>query len=320
MRLVFMGTPQFAVPSLKKLIEQRFDIAAVVTQPDRKSGRGHRLSASPIKELAASEGIPVLQFEKIRAQEGIDALSDISPDIIVTAAFGQILPKAILDIPPLGCINVHASLLPKYRGAAPIQWAIINGEEKTGVTIMYMDVGLDTGDIISSTQVTIDEGMTGGELYEKLSHLGAQLLITTLKNIEAGAAKRKKQDESESSYYPPLSKELGRIDWNKPAFDIYNLIRALDPVMGTYTYAGEDAVKIWSANVLPGTAEPGQFLSANDKEGLVVGTGGGLLRVLSMQAPGTKRMSPEEFFRGRRLLTDRFDNTPTKSNDERGGN
>jgi methionyl-tRNA formyltransferase len=307
MKIVFMGTPQFAVPGLKKLIDSGYDIAAVITQPDRKSGRGYKLTPSPVKQLAQQRGIKVLQFEKIRSEEGVKAVKDIAPDIIVTAAFGQILPVSILDIPPLGCINVHASLLPAYRGAAPIQWAIINGETRTGVTIMYMDPGLDTGDIISSASVDIGEHMTGGELYDVLSELGAELLVKTLKDIESGAAGRIKQDESKSSYYPPLSKELGRIDWNKPAKEIYNLVRALDPVMGTFARIGGDAIKIWSASVLPGSAEPGRLVFADAKRGLVVGTGEGLLRIESMQAPGTRRMSPEEFFRGRKLNGERFE-------------
>jgi methionyl-tRNA formyltransferase len=307
MKIVFMGTPQFAVPSLQKLIDAGYNIAAAITQPDRKSGRGHKVAAPPVKEVAQQHGIPVLQFEKIRAQEGIDAVRSIYPDIIITAAFGQIIPKAILHIPQLGCINVHASLLPKYRGAAPIQWAIINGEKETGVTIMYMDVGLDTGDIISSSAVKIGDDMTGGELYEQLSILGADLLIETLKDIEKGTASRKKQKESESSYYPPLSKALGRIDWHKPAAEIHNLIRALDPVMGTYTQSGEDIIKIWNAQATDGRAEPGRFVTADARNGLTVGTGVGLLKIKLMQAPGTKKMSPEEFFRGRKLSAERFE-------------
>ncbi len=302
-----MGTPQFAVPSLQKLIKAGHDIAAVVTQPDRKSGRGYNITASPVKLVAREHDIPVLQFEKIRAQEGTDAIKSISPDLIVTAAFGQIIPKSILDIPRLGCVNVHASLLPKYRGAAPIQWAIINGEKETGITIMYMDIGLDTGDIISSSSVPISDEMTGGELYEQLSGLGADLLIETLKEIENGTAARIKQQESESSYYPPLSKDTGRIDWSKPAEEIHNLVRALDPIMGTYTHAGEDIIKIWSAEAADGTAEPGSFVYADAKNGLAVGTGKGLLKVKLMQAPGTKKMSPEEFFRGRKLQAERFE-------------
>ena len=306
MKIVFMGTPAFAVPGLNKLIENGYDIAAVVTQPDRKSGRGHKVAPPPVKTAAQKHGIPVLQFERIKNDDGIAALRDIAPDIIITAAFGQILPKAILDMPPLGCINVHASLLPKYRGAAPIQWAIINGEAQSGVTIMYMDEGLDTGDMISSAVTEITNDMTGGELYEILAYQGADLLIHTLKSIENGTALRTQQRKEDASYYPPLSKELGAIDWHKPARDIYDLIRALNPVMSAYGVMGQEKIKIWNASVTEGTAAPGKIVCADAKEGLVVGTGDGLLRVETVQMPGTKRMTPQEFFRGRCLPGEQF--------------
>ena len=301
MKIVFMGTPQFAVPSLQSLIDSGCDIAAVVTQPDRKSGRGHKLTPPPVKELAQKHGIPVLQFQRIKTPEGVAALKDIAPDIIVTAAFGQILSKEILDIPPMGCINVHASLLPKYRGAAPIQWAIINGESRTGVTIMYMDVGLDTGDIISMKEVVIGADMTGGGLYEQLADVGAQLLADTLKDIEAGTAKRTPQDDAQSSYFPPLFKELGQIDWTKPAWQIQNLVRALDPGIGAYAMVGSEVIKIWRASVEPGTAESGQIVLSDNKCGLLIGTGEGLLRVEEMQAPCCRRMTPKEYFCGKSL-------------------
>ncbi len=306
MKIVFMGTPQFAIPSLQKLIDNKYDIAAVVTQPDRRKGRGHRLIPPPVKTRAEEHGIPVLQFEKIRKQ-GIEAMVSIAPDIIITAAYGQILPQEILDIPPLGCINVHASLLPKYRGAAPVQWAIINGEKLTGATIMYMDAGLDTGDIISSTEVPIDKNMTGGELYERLAQIGAELLADTLNDIENGTNSRAPQDESKASYYPPLNKEMGKIDWNKPATQIRNLIRALDPVMSAYACISGDIIKIRSAEIIPGDASPAKIVCANAKEGLVVGTGDDLLRITCLQAPGSKRMRPEEYFRGRSLPGEMFE-------------
>mgnify|MGYP000439020869 FL=1 len=301
MRIVFMGTPEFAVPSLRALIEGGYDIAAVVTQPDRKAGRGHKLTPPPVKVLAEAHGIPVLQFQRIKSPEGVEALKSIAPDLIVTAAFGQILSKEILDIPALGCINVHASLLPKYRGAAPIQWAIIKGETKTGVTIMYMDEGLDTGDIISMRETSIGEDMTGGELYEKLAHVGAELLADTLPSIIDGTAPRTPQDNEQASYFPPLSKELGRIDWTKSAREIRNLVRALDPVMGAYALIGGDVIKIWRASVEPGSAEPGRIVQADAKNGLVIGTGEGLLRVEEMQAPCCRRMTPREYFCGKTL-------------------
>ncbi len=301
MKIVFMGTPQFAVPSLQALLDGGYDIAAVVTQPDRKSGRGHKLMPPPVKELAEKHGIPVLQFQRIKTPEGVAALKALAPDLIITAAFGQILSKEILDIPPMGCVNVHASLLPQYRGAAPIQWAIINGESRTGVTIMYMDVGLDTGDIISMTEVPIDDNMTGGELYTQLADVGAKLLTETLKDIAAGTAERTPQDEAKSSYFPPLSKELGQIDWSKPAVEIRNLVRALDPVMGAYATVGGEVIKIWRASVEAGTAEPGHIVQSDNKCGLVIGTGDGLLRVEEMQAPCCRRMKPKEYFCGKSL-------------------
>jgi len=307
MKLVFMGTPQFAVPSLEKLIQSGYYIAAVVTQPDRKSGRGHKVLPPPVKALAEDNGIPVLQFEKIKSPEGVAALKALAPDMIVTAAFGQILSKEILDIPPLGCLNVHASLLPKYRGAAPVQWAIINGETRTGVTIMYMNEGLDTGDMIMSAAVDLGEFMTGGELYEVLSNLGAELLDKTIQSIQSGETKRIAQDEAQSSYFPPLNKALAEIDWKKSARDIHNLVRALNPIMGGIAHMGSDTIKIWRTSVETGSAEPGSLVSADTKKGLVVGTGDGLLRIEEMQAPGGKRMAPSDYLRGKKLTGGRFE-------------
>ncbi len=307
MKLVFMGTPQFAVPSLEKLIHSGYDIAAVVTQPDRKSGRGQKLVPPPVKLLAEAHGIPVLQFDRIKSAEGVAALKALSPDMIVTAAFGQILSKEILGIPPLGCLNVHASLLPEYRGAAPIQWAIINGEKQSGVTIIYMNEGLDTGDIITASSVEIGDDMTGGELYETLAALGADLLIETISRIQNGTAKRTAQDEAQSSYYPPLSKVLAEIDWTKPARDIHNLVRALDPVMGGMAHMGGVVFKIWRTSVETGSAEPGSIVTSDAKQGLTVGTGDGVLRIEEMQAPGGKRMNPCDFLRGKSLPGSRFD-------------
>lgn len=307
MKLVFMGTPQFAVPSLKKLIQGGYDIAAVVTQPDRKSGRGHKVVPPPVKIAAEENNIPVLQFEKIKSPEGVEALKTLAPDMIVTAAFGQILSKKILGIPPLGCLNVHASLLPKYRGAAPIQWAIINGEAQSGVTIMYMNEGLDTGDMIASSAVDIGANMTGGELYESLAVLGAELLIETITNIQNGKSTRIRQDEAQASYFPPLSKELAEIDWTKSAHDIHNLICALNPIMGGIAHMGDDTIKIWRTSIETGRAKPGSLVFADAKNGLVVGTGDGLLRIEDMQAPGGKRMLPREYLRGKKLPGSRFE-------------
>ena len=306
MRIVFMGTPEFAVPSLKKLVSDGCAIAAVIPQPDRKSGRGHRLCAPPAKLCACALGIPVLQFEKIKQPQGVAAIRELAPDIIITAAFGQILSKEILDIPPMGCINVHASLLPKYRGAAPIQWAIINGETKTGVTIMYMDEGLDTGDMIASCETDISADDTGGSLYQRLALLGAELLSDTLRSIKAGKAVRTPQNNAQASYYPPLSRDIAVIDWHKSAVEIANLIRALNPLMGAVSCVGSDTIKIWRAQAEQGSAMPGQIICADDKKGLLVGTGDGLLRVLELQAPCCKRMSPCDYLRGRRFCGDCF--------------
>lgn len=302
-----MGTPHFAVPALKKLIERNYDIAAVVTQPDRKCGRGQKIAMPPVKVLAQEHTIPVLQFDKIKSDEGVSALKEINPDIIITAAFGQILSKEILDIPRLGCINVHASLLPKYRGAAPIQWAIINGENTTGVTIMYMDVGLDTGDMISKASTDITQDMTGGELYEKLSNLGAQLLADTLPSIIDGSAKRVKQNEQDSSYQPPLSKKLGIIDWTRSAQQIHDLVRALNPIMSGIATSNGCTYKIWSTTVLCGCAEPGQIVCAECEKGIIVGTGDGLIKIEEMQAPNARRMNTTQFLCGRTISARHFD-------------
>ncbi len=316
MKIIFMGTPQFAVPSLEKLISSGYEIAAVVTQPDRKSGRGYKLVAPPVKELALQHDIPVLQFQKIKSPEGVAALKEAAPDMIVTAAFGQILSKEILDIPHMGCLNVHASLLPKYRGAAPIQWAIMNGETYTGVTIMYMNEGLDTGDIINMAGVEIGEQTTGGELYNTLSELGANLLIETIASITGGTASRIKQDDSQSSYYPPLSRSLAEIDWRKTAKQIHDLVRALDPIMGCVSHIGGEKIKIWRTQAEEGRSKPGHIVAASSEEGLLVGTGDGLLRILEMQAPGGKRMPATDYLRGKKLPGRRFDLYPDDDESE----
>ncbi len=306
MRIVFLGTPYFAVPSLERLVCENYNVVAVITQPDRKSGRGYRLSPPAVKICAKQLGIPVLQFEKIRDTKNVNAVMDLNPDIIVTAAYGQILPPEILDIPKFGCINVHASLLPKYRGAAPVQWAIINGETSTGVTIMQMDEGLDTGDIISAKETVIGACETGGELYEKLANLGAQLLSETIEQIQNGTAKRKPQDEKQSSYYPSLSRGMSLIDWEKSAKDIVNLVRALNPIMGALASKSENSLKIWEARAVEGSAQPGSIVHADCKTGLVVGTGKGLLSIKELQAPCCKRMNVKQYLCGKTVNCDTF--------------
>ncbi|SHJ12657.1 methionyl-tRNA formyltransferase [Geosporobacter subterraneus DSM 17957] len=298
MKIVFMGTPDFAVPCLAEIIQRGYQVLMVVTQPDRPKGRGKKLTAPPVKELALRHNLPVIQPEKVRDPEIVEQLRALKPDCIVVVAFGQILPKSILEIPPLGCINVHASLLPQYRGAAPINWAIINGEKISGVTTMYMDQGLDTGDMILKKQLMIGE-MTAGELYDQMAVLGADLLGETLSLIEKGIAHRIPQIDSESSYAPIMDKNLGKIDWNKSAMDIYNLIRGVNPWPTAYTtYKGEN-FKIWESRIVDQDChgKPGQIIKAN-KDGLLVCTGDKLLNIQVVQFQNSKRMTVDEYLRG----------------------
>lgn len=301
MKIVFMGTPEFAVPDLKMLIDKKYEIAGVFTQPDRPKGRGKKLSAPPVKELALEYGIPVYQYLKVKKPEPVSVLKDINPDLIVVAAFGQILSKEILDIPKMGCINVHASLLPGYRGAAPIQWTIINGEQYTGITTMYMGEGVDTGDILLQEKIEIMPDETGAELTERLSHLGASLLDETIIKLEKGEVQRVKQDESKSSYYPILDKKLGLIDWSKKSLQIKDLIRAVDPWPGAFTHLNDGILKIWRASVLNDrfNGKPGEVLSGDDKNGLLVKTGDGVLKIEELQAPNSKRMNADDYLRGK---------------------
>lgn len=298
MKIVFMGTPDFAVPCLAEVIQRGHQVLMVVTQPDRPKGRGKKLTAPPVKELALRYNLPIIQPKKVRDPQIVEQLRVLKPDCIVVVAFGQILPKSILEIPPLGCINVHASLLPKYRGAAPINWAIINGEEISGVTTMYMDQGLDTGDMILKKQLMIGE-MTAGELYDQMAVLGADLLGETLSLIEKGKARRIPQIDSESSYAPIMDKNLGKIDWNKSAVDIYNLIRGVNPWPTAYTtYKGEN-FKIWESRIVDQdcNGKPGQIIKAN-KDGLLVCTGDKLLNIQVVQFQNSKRMTVDEYLRG----------------------
>ena len=237
MKIVFMGTPDFAKESLKALYEAGYEILTVVTNPDRKQGRGMKMSVSPVKKFAEEKGLQILQPEKVRKnEEFISKIRDLKPDVICVVAYGKILPKEILDIPKCGCINVHGSLLPKYRGAAPIQWAVLNGDKETGITTMYMDVGMDTGDMILKEKVTIGDDETTGELWDRLAKIGGELLVKTLKEIENGTAKRIKQGE-DFSLAPMLDKSIAKIDWeNKTAREIKNLVRGLNPIMGAYSF------------------------------------------------------------------------------------
>lgn len=301
MKIVFMGTPDFSVPALKALYNAGHEIAAVVTQPDKPKGRGKAMQFTPVKEAAVELDIPVYQPVKVRDEEFVDILRDINPDVMVVVAFGQLLPKSVLDIPKYGCINIHASLLPKYRGAAPIQWVIIDGEKETGITTMQMDVGLDTGDMILTTVVPIDEKETGGSLHDKLSQAGGELIVETLKKIESGEATFTKQDDSLSNYAKMLDKKLGKIEFNKPAAEIERLIRGLNPWPSAYASLNGKTIKIWDADVTDSMdGAPGEITEVA-KDHFVVCTGKGSLIVNELQLEGKKRMESEVFLRGYRL-------------------
>ena len=263
LKTIFMGTPDFAVPSLEAL-KDKVDLIAVVTQPDRPRGRGHKLTPSPVKVWTINNSIPVLQPEKIKTDEFINQLDQLNPDLIVVVAFGQILSQQILNLPKFGCINVHASLLPQYRGAAPIEWSLINGETKTGITTMMMDVGLDTGDMLIKREVDITEDMILPELREKLMQLGAEALIETIDKLIDGTLERHKQDDSLSNYAPMLKKETGLIDWSKPAQDIHNLVRGL--YGGAYTVIDEQKYKIWRTRIVDGKLEILEIQAQNSKK------------------------------------------------------
>lgn len=304
MKIVFMGTPDIAVPCLQKIIDEKYDILGVVTQPDKPKGRGKKLGMSPVKELAIENNIPVYQPIKARDEEFIDTMKSLNPDVVVVVAFGQILPKEILEIPKLGCINVHVSLLPKYRGAAPINWVIINGEEKTGVTTMYMDEGLDTGDMILKTEVNLDENITAGELHDKMMNIGAETLKETLKLIEEGTAPREVQNHEEFSYAPIMNKSLGNIDFSKNAMEIHNLVRGVNPWPSAYTTYNGVTMKIWKTKVLDeeSTKNAGTIIDVN-KDGIKVSTKDKVLLIEEIQMPNKKRMLVGEYIKGNTIET-----------------
>ncbi len=301
MRVVYMGTPDFAVGCLEEIVKAGHEVVLVVTQPDKPKGRGNAMQYPPVKTCALEHGLEVFQPKKIREPENIDYLATFQPDIIIVAAFGQILPKEILDMPKYGCVNVHASLLPKYRGAAPIQWAVINGDEFTGVTTMKMDIGLDTGDMIAKKELRIAENETGGSLFDKLAELGAKLCVETMERIEAGTATYTPQDNEVATHTRMINKELGNIDWNQSAVAIERLIRGLNPWPSAYTRLGGKTFKIWKAEVLDtdfeGKREPGK-LFAPHKDELLVQTGQGVLSLKEVQLEGKKRMTIDAFLRG----------------------
>lgn len=297
MKIVFMGTPDFAALSLERLIEAGHEITLVVTQPDKEKGRGKQVQKSDVKLVAEKYDLPVFQPVKIKTEESVAFLKGIEADIFVVAAFGQILSKEILDMPKYGCVNIHASLLPKYRGAAPIQWSIIDGEEKTGVTIQQMDVGLDTGDIIAVKEVVIESDETGGSLFDKLAIAGGELIVETLPLIESGSITPVPQDEASSTYAGKLSKEMGNIDWSKSAIEIDRLIRGCTPWPSGYTTCGGKTLKIWKACTSDETGESG-VIGKVDKNHIMIGCGQGSLVVEELQLEGKKRMTVHDFLLG----------------------
>ena len=299
MKIVFMGTPDFSVGALESIIEAGHEVAAVVTQPDKKKGRGREVQFTPVKETALKHNLTIYQPVKVRDEEFMDILRKINPDVIVVTAFGQILPKSILGLAKYGCINIHASLLPKYRGAAPIQWTIIDGEEKTGVTTMQMNEGIDTGDILETTEIVIEEKETGGSLFAKLEEAGAKLIVKTLENVEKGDIHPVKQDDSKSNYAKMLTKELGNIDFNKTAAEIERLIRGLNPWPSAYTKLGDKTLKIWDADVVDREYDGrcGEIVDI-DKTSVYIKTGEKTLAVNELQLEGKKRMDTSVFLLG----------------------
>ena len=304
-RIVFMGTPEFAVPSLEALLDNGWNVVGAFTQPDRPVGRGHKRAFCPVKAKALERGVEVFQFERVRKQAGLDQMRALRPDIVVTAAFGQILSQKLLDVPTLGTVNVHASLLPKYRGAAPINWCILMGEKKAGVTTMLTDVGVDTGDMLLSRETEIGELETAGELSECLSHLGAELLIETLDQYVAGALTPVPQNPDEATHQPMLDKKMGRIDWKRPASEIACQVRGLNPWPCAFTEMNGGTLKIYLAKPVSCDmdARPGEVIVSGAKEGLIVACGEDALEILEMQAPNAKRMAPRAYLAGKQIPT-----------------
>lgn len=320
MRIVFMGTPSFAVPSLEMLVKEGYEIAAVVTQPDRPKGRGNKLTPPPVKDCAQKYGIKVLQPEKLKGTVFLEELRQIAPDLMVTAAYGKILPADVLAVPRMGCVNVHGSLLPRYRGAAPIQWAVINGESVTGITTMLTDIGMDTGDMLLKSEIPIDNEITYGELYDRLSLLGAEVLKETLKRLENSTLERIPQNAADATYAPMINKEVGLIDWARTSQQVHNLVRGTDPWPGAYTFYNGDRMRVWKTQVLDGKyggplppqktsallegnplpVVPGTIVHV-DKDGPVVATESGFIKILELQFDSGKRMPASEYLRGHRL-------------------
>ncbi len=317
LKILFMGTPDFAMESLKALYEAKYNIVGVVTNPDRPKGRGMKMIASPVKEYALEKHLEVYQPEKVRNnEEFLNTVKKINPDLICVVAYGKILPKELLEIPKMGCINVHGSLLPQYRGAAPIQWAVLNGDKKTGITTMYMNEGMDTGDMILKKEVQIGEDETTGELWERLSKIGAELLVETVEKIEDGTAPREKQPE-DFTMAPMLHKEMANIDWDKKdATQIKNLVRGLNPIMGAYTYLNGKKIKFWKVEKLTTEelaqkynemneymdyikkVQPGTVLFSNAKQGLYIKCNNDIISVIEIQGENSRKMNILDFLRG----------------------
>lgn len=317
LRVVYMGTPDFAVPALEALIDSHHEVVGVFTQPDRKSGRGKKVRRPPVKKVAEEAGVPVYQPKRVKKNdEAYQTLVDWQPDIVVVAAYGQILPERILEVPRLGCVNIHASLLPKWRGAAPINWAIVHGDEKTGVTIMQMDVGLDTGPMLAKHEVDIPAEMTAQELHDRLAELGRETIVDSLDKLAAGELEPTPQDDAESSYASMLSKEDGRIDWTKSGAAVANHIRGFNPWPGAFAFHEQDGdqqrIKFHRARPVEGPSqgegEPGKVLEADASSGrLVIACGEGAIDVVEVQAPGRKAMSARDFLNGYEISEgDRF--------------
>ena len=307
MRIAFCGTPEFALPSLQLLIDRGYKLC-VFTQPDRPKGRGKAMQSPPVCELAKKHGIPVFQFEKIRRSEGLQALREFAPDLMVTAAFGQILSAENLSIPKLGCINVHGSLLPKYRGASPVQSAVIDGASITGVTTMLTDIGLDTGDMLLSRKVTVGENETAGELYIRLADVGAELLGETIDALLSGTLERTPQDDSKATKCGLITKESAKIDFSRTSSSIHNLVRGMNPAPIAWALFGDDVIKIHATRLCPefncegfDSTQPGDVLLANSRKGLFVTTGDGAIEITKLQAFGSKQMEAKAFLNGRKL-------------------
>lgn len=320
LNIVFMGTPDFAQESLKKITEAGHHILLVVTNPDKPQGRGMKLTPSPVKQYALEKGLSICQPEKVRNNlELLEEIKKLEPDVICVVAYGKILPQELLDIPKLGCINVHGSLLPQYRGAAPIQWAVLNGDKTTGITTMYMDAGMDTGDMILKQEIAIGTDETTGELWNRLSKIGGELLVKTLELVEQGKAPREKQGDKFTTA-PMLKKEMAMINWQEQsAIQIHNLIRGLNPIMGAYTFLEGKKLKFWKAKTLSQKEllhqfpelqeyeyklkeiEPGTILFAEQKQGLFIKAKDGILQVLEIQAENAKKMKTEEFLKGNQI-------------------